>query len=69
MVATTVSFVDTRSQAFYHKLENIYREVQGSVEGNILAPWVDDEVLSEFHLLGLRLKGSMPQSLVDPSKG
>ncbi|KAI5311292.1 hypothetical protein L3X38_000046 [Prunus dulcis] len=43
--------------------------VQGSVEGDILAPWVYDEASSEFHLLGPRLKGGMPQRLVNPSKG
>ncbi|CAL9024779.1 unnamed protein product [Prunus brigantina] len=36
MAATTTSSVDTRSQAFHREFENISREVQGSVEGNIL---------------------------------
>ncbi|CAL2277297.1 unnamed protein product [Prunus armeniaca] len=69
MAATAVSSVHNRSQAFYHKFENICREGQGSVKGNILAPWVDDEAPLEFHLLGPRLKGGMPQGLVNPSEG
>lgn len=61
MVATAASSIDTRSQAFYREFENIGREVQGSVEGNIFAPWFDNEDAPlEFHILYPSLKGDMP---------
>ncbi|PQQ00431.1 hypothetical protein Pyn_08122 [Prunus yedoensis var. nudiflora] len=64
MASSTSSFVEAQSQIIKTEFEDIRREIQGSVQPNIVVPWLDDDGTAiDSGILGPYLEGGMPERL------
>ncbi|PQP95540.1 hypothetical protein Pyn_25011 [Prunus yedoensis var. nudiflora] len=65
MASSTSSSIEARSQTFQTRFEDICREIQGSIQPNIVVPWTnDDDTATDSGILGPYLEGGMPERLV-----
>ncbi|PQP92750.1 uncharacterized protein Pyn_13504 [Prunus yedoensis var. nudiflora] len=64
MASSTSSTVEARSDVFQTGFEDICREIQGSVQPNIVMPWTDDDgTATDSCILGPSLEGGMLERL------
>ncbi|PQM36575.1 hypothetical protein Pyn_40813 [Prunus yedoensis var. nudiflora] len=69
MASSTCSYVEARSQTFQTGFEDICREIQGSVQPNIIVPWTDDDgTTTDAGILGPYLEVACQRGLQSTSR-
>ncbi|PQQ15827.1 hypothetical protein Pyn_19010 [Prunus yedoensis var. nudiflora] len=64
MASNASSSIEARSQIFQTKFEDICREIQGSIQANIIVPWFENGTVTDSCLHGPSLESGMPERLV-----